>query len=135
MSKIDSAIDNLFEIMDENIVQFITEKRPEEKIIHSNLRHSFNKVHEKLKEISERYDVAFRVPGDVKYICKLNQKYKYQPIGNNDWLIFTDQGEFVYINKNKKWYVFAECSYYNNELGPSITQQELIKILIKQRKF
>jgi glucan-binding YG repeat protein len=135
MSKIYIAIDDLFELMDDNIVQFITEKRPEEKIIHSNLRYSFNKIYEKLKDISERYDVSFRVPNNVKHIKKINPEYTYQPIGNKDWLIFTDQGEFVYITQKGKWYVFNKNAYYNDELGSSITQEKLNEILLKVRQF
>lgn len=133
VSKIEETIDNFFDIMDDNIIQFITEKRPEEHVIHSTLRKSFNKVNEKLKEISKKYEVSFLIPKDVKDIYKLNPKYSFQSIGNNDWLLFTDAGDFVYIKK--KWYVFVKHAYYNDELGSSICQQELIRILLKVRQF
>lgn len=127
---IDSDIDKFFSDLNIDIKSSLDKNHQENIDVDSNLRYSLNKIYNNIKFLAYKYDIGYRIPSYVQEIIKL-KNYSYKTIGKHDWIVFTDKGDFVYLENKSKWYFYTEFTYKTKEFGESIKQIEMINILLK----
>ena len=123
-------IQKFFNDIDAKIEKSADKNQLQKDTLHTNIRYSLNKMYKNIKMLSVKYDVGYRLPHRVKEIVTL-RNYGYEPLGKRDWIVYTDKGDFIYLEDKGKWYLHTDNVYETQKYGKSIKQDELINILCR----